>query len=329
MNKGTKLGIILCAAGVLAIGLSWVIAGGNYKKYESNNKITREKKTYTCTGNVDALIAADKDCDVIVKIADVDKPEITYYEDSDSEEVTVNETGNTLSFERRIKLERKNLFTINFGIDEYEDDTQIILPKTFKGDINLNTASGDISVTAVKAGNLIMAASSGDIYVSDVTSDYFKLNTASGEIFVKGIKVEGDGIVGSNSGDIAIEDYVSKNNLKTTTGSGETGFCNVQVKALEYTAASGEVILKDTKVDSIKGNTNSGEVTLAGLDPAKEASFNTGSGDITGSFKGAESDYSVVYTTGSGDCNLGNSTNGSIGLEFHTGSGDIEIGFRE
>ncbi len=328
MNKGTKLGIILCAAGVLVVGLSWLIAGGNYKRYESN-KIAREKKTYTCSSDIDALVAIDKDCDVIVKIADVDKPQISYYEDKDYEEVTVKETGKTLSFERKVTFNKKNFLSISFSANELQDNTEILLPRTFKGDINLGTLSGDISVISVEAGNFLLNASSGDIYVSDVKSDYITLSTLSGEIFAKGMQVAGEGVISSASGDIAVEDYESGSNLKTTTNSGETGFCNVKVKELECTAASGEVIIKDTKVDSIKSNTNSGEVTLAGLEPAKEAHFNTSSGDISGSIKGTESDYSIAYTTGSGDCNLSNSSSGNVGLEFHTGSGDIEIGFRD
>ena len=185
MNKGTKLGIILCAAGVLVVGLSWLIAGGNYKRYESN-KIAREKKTYTCSSDIDALVAIDKDCDVIVKIADVDKPQISYYEDKDYEEVTVKETGKTLSFERKVSLNKKHFLSISFSANELQDNTEILLPRTFKGDINLGTLSGDISVISVEAGNFLLNASSGDIYVSDVKSDYITLSTLSAIDFANG-----------------------------------------------------------------------------------------------------------------------------------------------
>lgn len=119
--------------------------------------------------------------------------------------------------------------------------------------------------------------------------------TVSGELSVEGIR--GPLEIQTVSGDVRLEDVQGPMRLKSVSGDVD---CRRYVGHLEGNTVSGDVTIAAARLRSSQLHTVSGDVQIEGqLDPRKEHSFKTISGDVELAL--AEADATIEYRTASGD----------------------------
>lgn len=91
-------------------------------------------------------------------------------------------------------------------------------------DITLNTTSGEIKVSEIKAGGTISASSiSGNCNIDKAVSDYAKINTTSGDVAVGSLKAE-DIKFKTISGDAKLNVTAEEAELNSTSGDIDANF---------------------------------------------------------------------------------------------------------
>ncbi|MBP5661297.1 MAG: DUF4097 family beta strand repeat protein [Lachnospiraceae bacterium] len=366
MSKSSRIALLAIGAGIILIGLGFILTRGNMKAFASKKtNAARTKYDYECTGKITAVDLEELYEGAIITTGDVKNATVTYYVYEDQDVVNVDESNGTLSFTR--KEIDKGFFKINFFNFDFESTkTVITLPKDFEGPVKAHATSGSIDINDLKNSSLDVKTSSGSSRVDNIEkTDEVSIISSSGSIKVNGITSTGDVTIisssGSNkassvkckdfssvatSGSVTAED-IECDNLSTKSSSGSVKVANATVRNnLETGASSGSVRVTESSAADIKGKTSSGSINfsntsadtayaectsggirLEGLDVAKSAEFKSNSGSVSGSLKGKESDFSIVTSTTSGSCNLKGSREGDKKLDVSTTSGSIHIKF--
>ena len=311
MKKSSAIGGILIAIGVLAIIISFAMAGCRFKNYVSEGKNSfvhtsteYKEREYTAKSDIDKLVLDGSSDAVKVVTGDVDKVEVVYYE-SETQKYDIEEDGDTLKISRK---ENQGV-QIGFWFDvDFKDHTMTVtLPESFDGEIKADYSSGAVSVKDAKLEKLSIDCTSGAINVEDVTvKGDANIKTSSGAINVNGVSSK-DFSCSATSGAVNVED-VKCDEFFTKCNSGLLRLSNIKADNIEFKATSGEIIL--SKIDAEKSI--KGECT---------------SGDIRGTIVGSEDDFSIIADTTSGSCNLNNSRSGDKTLDLEATSGDISIRF--
>lgn len=366
MSKSSRIALLAIGAGIILIGLGFILTRGNMKAFASKKaSASRTKYDYECTGKITAVDLEELYENAVITTGDVKNATVTYYVYEDQDVVNVDESNGTLSFTRE-EID-KSFFKIQFFDFDFEGTkTVITLPKDFEGPVKAHATSGSIDISDLKNSSLDVKTSSGSSRVENIEkSDEVSIISSSGSIKVNGITSTGDVTItsssGSNkacsvkckdfsstatSGSVAAEDIecdnlstksssgsvkvanaTVKNNLETTATSGSVRVTESSAQDLKSRTASGSINLGNTSADTAYAECTSGGIHLEGLDVAKSAEFKSNSGSVGGSLKGKESDFSIVTSTTSGSCNLKGSREGDKKLDVSTTSGSIHIKF--
>lgn len=99
---------------------------------------------------------------------------------------------------------------------------EIYVPETYKGSLDINSVSGDISVVKTHGYNLNISSVSGDLDLRDLDYQFLKLNTTSGDIQMNNSK--GELIISTISGDTKLENPNPSANMEINTTSGDIYF---------------------------------------------------------------------------------------------------------
>ena len=92
---------------------------------------------------------------------------------SDSPYLSMQTTGDTLLIE--VKWPKKSVLFFSSNLDLH-----ISVPKSFKGDIEYTSSSGNLEMSEMSIDNLILRSSSGDIEIQDGNKYRFGLSSVSG-----------------------------------------------------------------------------------------------------------------------------------------------------
>lgn len=217
----------------------------------------------------------------------------------------ITNTGKTLQIEDSKKLN----FCIGFCF--FRNSTyEIYVPKSYTGNITVNTTSGDIefeNLEETKLTNLKLVTTSGDIDIkSKLSTSNVKIRSTSGDIEAIALNspfIELETVSGSISNELIESNQV---HLKTVSGEIESRFLK---GATQISTVSGDVEIEKLNVtgDS-KITTTSGDIDVKmDVNSACQISASSTSGDIH---------YPKSGTI------LGSGTNS---LYFKTVSGDIDI----
>lgn len=166
--------------------------------------------------------------------------------------------------------------------------------------VNIDTASGDMSVSSLSCKKLTADGASADIELNNVDCEELSARTTSGEIELADIRAR-EVSAKSTSGDIDLRS-VRAGSLKTTTTSGEMELENVLV--------DGKMSLEST----------SGDIGLERCDAA-EFKISSTSGSVYGSLLTGKT--FIAHST-SGDIDIPRTDNGGR-CEVSTTSGDITL----
>ena len=231
-------------------------------------------------------------------------------------------------------LKRNN---ISLGSKDPIKTIEVLVPQQLADNMSIldvDSTSGIIDISEIKADKMDADAASGDVYLSNVTAKELDVDTASGNAFMTDVKVEGTLNIDSASGDAEISGYAGKADIDTASGgvratdltagdlsidtsSGDISVCGA-FKKVEFETASGEIYAELTEFpEYIDIDGASGNVTLA-LPPSGGGftlDYDSGSGDLDCGVPVMMKGSSFVY----GD--------GSCSISVDTASGDLTLKF--
>ena len=321
MNKNQKKALIIalsiCGAGVLIslcvlasvnFDLSRLSARHNVGVSKDDSETIKaehiEKDIDESGQNISLNLSS---ADVVIKPSDDEKIHISY----DNTEETYFELEST---GKKINLTQKQKSYITFGVVFFSDNkltVEVYIPADHEGNLDINGASSDISVSDMKfEGKFDINSVSGDIVLQNCEADTISTGNTSGEINISAVKttsIEASTI----SGDININEITEKTPISLETTSGKVYAENVSAQDIKAESISGGIELVKVTGNTANLSSTSGDVHLD-LADFQEIVYNSVSGSIKGTVCGSSDDY-TVYT---------DSISGSNSLSSHRGRGD-------
>ncbi|MBO4506357.1 MAG: DUF4097 family beta strand repeat protein [Lachnospiraceae bacterium] len=344
MRNSVIIGILGLIAGLILVGIGFVIVRGDWSKFNGKNAASKyEHDEYRCSGRIDELEISERAESVEIKTGNVDHPVIEYwYREDEKDRVVITEKNGKLTFKREEQKIKVSWFSMNF-----EDTTTVItLPEDYAGPVNVSATSGSIRATDVKSGsdinlsansgyltaqnvagrNISMKANSGTIKLTDSEAEgKVSIENTSGYITVESVVAGGTVTLGNNSGFIKVND-LECGDISVQNTSGGASLAKVTCEGLYAKSSSGSLKFSGVAAKSIEAENTSGGIRLDKV-AGDTIKFSCKSGSVNGSINGREDDYSIITSTNSGSSNLTNSRSGEKSLDVTTTSGSIRITF--
>lgn len=187
-----------------------------------------------------------------------------------------------------------------------ENCVTLTLPASYTGEVYVETAGGDVTLSQLAASKVRAACASGDISARNLACDeQLSLQAVSGDIYAA--------------------DCVGESLLYSTT-SGDVTLRQMQFASLRGESISGDQEASHCAFGTAELNATSGDVQLERGD-CPDLSVSTVSGDVLATVMGTHEDTRIKVETVSGLCNLKDKTNGTRSLQLSTTSGDIRVDF--
>lgn len=283
MNKGTKIALTFAACliglGLILLCISINMEGFRWDAFRSSGFDTTNTvvKTVEITDKFHSIRVEEVECDVRIFLATDGKCTVVYTDcDRFTHEIDVENQTLTVTYEQtgswadhfQFNLNTEHYVKIYLPMETLEKleitsasgDLSVSKGFTFT-DVNMTTASGDVSFSSHVSGTLSASAASGDISMSNVTAASVRAETGSGDFELNRVEISGHMALETGSGDIEL-DRVDSSTAKLETGSGD----------IEGTILSPK---------NFNADTGSGELQLPNDDPyAGLWELDTGSGDI-------------------------------------------------
>ena len=329
------LGLILLVAGV-AVFVGGMTAGG--WDFSILNTVRYTQKSYDAEGAVTSVHIEYSDASIYVEYSEtaervhIDYPVRLNERDEESAQIEITEEGGTLAVIEHVDWE-KNLFQWSLG---NSPAVRVVLPARQNIALDLYTQNGSVSLNA-----------DGEVLPS------LSLRSNNGSISVSGtLTVAEDAAFQTDNGSVKVSGVSAAGDLTLRTSNGSMRAENISADSLEARSSNGSLRLTDiAAADSLTAKTNNGAIELLGDITAKMLTVSTSAGDIAmhdgmidaqeiamttelgsieaegSAFAGAQSDYTVLVSTGLGDSNISDSVGGNRKLTLSTGTGDIRVYF--
>lgn len=211
-----------------------------------------ETKDYT-SGVIKNIKAQLISCDLRIEVDDSLSEIKTDY--PIDERIKVEQVGDTLA----IREFKKNMFMRN---NNYQ--IVISLPSNYEfNKVDITGTSCDISLggySKFKVNDLDLNSVSGDISVSSIEGEKLQINTVSGDIDINSLKFE-DIDTNSVSGDHQLEE-IKANKIQTNSVSGDLQAKNLDIPKLESQSISGDVEIIKSVIDDLYSETVSGDIDV-------------------------------------------------------------------
>lgn len=297
MRKGIKIALIVAGGMIVLGGVTLAVIGGCIHTGRIAapaldpariGEVVYQEETFSIAddGSVRVHVTTD---DVTVGVSDDALVHLSYDDTAFMEHVTMeNEKGVVLTQEV-LSQTRLPDFVRWFSEGNVRTQVSVLLPKTFRGELVVSAATGDITVSEQQPGLLALDCTTGALRVTDVTCTTAVLGTATGPLRLSDTVVDGDLTVTSTTGDATLK--------------------NVTAAALERRASTGETELTDVSAKSVFIDASTGSVHLSRLETEK-LTVNLTTGSVRGSLKGTEQDYRDA-------------------LSLHTSTGDVDIKYTD
>ncbi len=191
--------------------------------------------------------------DITVKEADTSKIEVRVY-GKDKNSVRVSNSNHILS------IDYKDVVNC-IGFCFYREDIEIIVPKNYKLDTNIESKYGDITIGSFNDGKLVIDSDSGDIDIKNISD--VKINSRYGDISIVEVKRHLD--IKSSSGDIEIDRANLLENSKINSSYGDIEIGQIGDVYVDAKTDFGDVDIKSNnryaKVNLVI-NSNSGDIEI-------------------------------------------------------------------
>lgn len=301
-----KVIIVLCI--ILAVGIAVSVTGLIiYAANGGNDMSNYEKIEKKATLNADGKIEiSGKVESVNVYATDGEQLELSYYDGKKLSHEYSDDGGNVT-----LKTSFHSWF---FGFWFHFDPDKIAIsvgvPRSFKGELDLSGATGDITVRGIEGLSELEAnVSTGAVTVENVKAEKCKLTATTGYVNVNGLTAAGDVLLKSTTGAVKAYGVTTKGLVKTEVTTGKT----------EIEADCGYFRAKST----------TGGVNMT-IKNAEEIEANCTTGSITGKIYGSEKDFDIAASTTTGSSNVSDrTTENGRKLRVTTTTGSISIKFIE
>ena len=344
------LGLILLVAGV-AVFVGGMTAGG--WDFSILNTVRYTQKSYDAEGGVTSVHIEYSNAAISVEYSEtaetvhIDYPVRLNERGEETAQIEITEKDGALTVVEHVDWQDSlfqwdiDLFQWDIDLDFGDDSARtvrVVLPAGQNIALDLYTQNGSVSLNADGEAlpSLDLHSNNGSISVSGTltVAEDAAFQTDNGSVNVSGVSAAGDLTLRTSNGSMRAE--------------------NISADSLEARSSNGSLRLTDiAAADSLTAKTNNGAIELLGDITAKMLTVSTSAGDIAmhdgmidaqeiamttelgsieaegSAFAGAQSDYTVLVSTGLGESNVSDSVGGSRKLTLSTNLGDIRIFFQK
>lgn len=329
------LGLILLVAGV-AVFVGGMTAGG--WDFSILNTVRYTQKSYDAEGGVTSVHIEYSDASIYVEYSEtaervhIDYPVRLNERDEESAQIEITEEGGTLAVIEHVDWE-KNLFQWSLG---NSPAVRVVLPAGQNIALDLYTQNGSVSLNADGEAlpSLSLRSNNGSISVSGTltVAEDAAFQTDNGSVKVSGVSAAGDLTLRTSNGSMRAEN-ISAANMQAKTSNGSLRLTDIAAAdSLTAKTNNGAIeLLGDITSKMLTVSTSAGDIAMHdGMIDAQEIAMTTELGSIEAegsAFAGAQSDYTVLVSTGLGESNVSDSVGGNRKLTLSTGTGDIRVYF--
>lgn len=331
------LGAILLVAGV-AVFVGGMTAGG--WDFSILNTVRYTQKSYDAEGAVTSVHIEYSNAAIAVEYSEtaetvhIDYPVRLNERDEESAQIEITEEGGTLAVIEHVDWE-KNLFQWSLG---NSPAVRVVLPAGQNIALDLYTQNGSISLNADGEAlpSLDLHSNNGSISASGAltVAEDATFSTSNGSVEVSGVSAAGDLTLRTSNGSVRAEN-ISADSLEARSSNGSLRLADIAAAdSLTAKTAHGSVeLFGDITAKMLTVSTSAGDIAMHdGMIDAQEIAMTTELGSIEAegsAFAGAQSDYTVLVSTGLGDSNVSDSVGGNRKLTLSTNLGDIRIFFQK
>lgn len=290
MKKLFKIFLIVGACLLFIGGGIFVVA---FAKADFNIRELSPTKTredcYEETSTVTALSIDYNVADITIVATDSEKLSVTYTCPY-NRRGDLNEITITEENGTLSMVERtKQHISLSF-FNFYDHRVRVNVPKDRVLNIQIQTDTGDINLGDGTFGKIDLDTDTGDITLGTITATEMNLSL--------------------DTGDVEFNGAITTSTLTMETDTGDVDFNSA------------------ITTDTLAIKTNTGDIDGGGVITAQSVEIETSTGDIDLTLSGAQTDYTIVAETNTGDQNIHSGGNGERKLSITCSTGDIEIDFR-
>lgn len=322
-GSGTRVGIIFIIIGVFVImgtgvlGIVFNFTG--LSDMGLSNKIDVNEYHEANLDSIKKIIIKNSSSDALIDTTTTDKVSGLLkgvVRNSDSPYLSMQTTGDTLLIE--VKWPKKSVLFFSSNLDLH-----ISVPKSFKGDIEYTSSSGNLEMSEMSIDNLILRSSSGDIEIQDVEiNNRFKLSSVSGNCKIISLSAN-NMVYQSTSGDMFFTNIIVNEDILINSTSGNSKLSEIECNKLSIDSTSGDINIEEAQLNLLSVESKSGNVTVDNLDGAVQTE--TTSGDTSLLLSNVKDN--VYIKSISGNINLYLPDNIGFTLNSKSASGNINCEF--
>ncbi len=269
------------------------------------------KKTFKVSksGSLSVSLAAG---DIHIKTWEKNEVEVLYEDDEeDYADVKIFQDGSNITVRSDSYTDFEITVPSEFNLSLNSSGGDIKVFGNIKGEIDINTAGGDIQLKDVN-GEISANTAGGDIRSGNIKGSV-TLSSSGGDIVVG--KVDGECSLNTGGGDVVVNDVLKT--LTVSTGGGNVTSGNVGNNVVITTGGG------DVSVNNISGTTvvTTGGGNISGTKITKGGTVVTGAGDVV--LKNLTGDIDV--TSGAGNVITEFTSVGNKESKIITGYGDITV----
>ena len=344
------LGLILLVAGV-AVFVGGMTAGG--WDFSILNTVRYTQKSYDAEGGVTSVHIEYSNAAISVEYSEtaetvhIDYPVRLNERDEESAQIEITEKDGALTVVEHVDWQDSlfqwdiDLFQWDIDLDFGDDSARtvrVVLPAGQNIALDLYTQNGSISLNADGEAlpSLDLHSNNGSISASGTltVAEDAAFQTDNGSVNVSGVSAAGDLTLRTSNGSVRAEN-ISADSLEARSSNGSLRLADIAAAdSLTAKTAHGSVeLLGDITAKMLTVSASAGDIAMHdGMIDAQEIAMTTELGSIEAegsAFAGAQSDYTVLVSTGLGESNVSDSVGGSRKLTLSTGTGDIRIFFQK
>lgn len=335
------LGAILLVAG-LAVFVGGMTAGG--WDLTILNTVRYTQKSYDAEGAVASVHIEYSNAAISVEYSEtaetvhIDYPVRLNERDEESAQIEITEEGGTLAVIEHVDWQ-DSLFQWDIDLDFGDDSARtvrVVLPAGQNIALDLYTQNGSVSLNADGEAlpSLSLRSNNGSISVSGTltVAEDAAFQTDNGSVKVSGVSAAGDLTLRTSNGSMRAEN-ISADSLEARSSNGSLRLTDIAAAdSLTAKTNNGAIeLLGDITAKMLTASTSAGDIAMRdGMVDAQEITMTTELGSIEAegsAFAGAQSDYTVLVSTGLGESNVSDSVGGNRKLTLSTGTGDIRVYF--
>lgn len=305
MKKSVKIAIIvaviLIAVGIVLTGAVLLMTNFNFSRLEFGGNTNYTEHSFdAAAADVTSVRVSTVDHDIRFTASKDGSVHVVFHE-NDKHYYDISTENGLLRIEQKSHMKWYDYIGFDFSPDDA--DTVIALPASALYSLEAQTVSGEIELSGISAGAVVLDSTSGDIEAKNLTAEgEIALSSISGDISFSGTGTRIS--ASSTSGEVELNGVADGALISTTSGDISA---SGQFQTLSASSTSGEIELERIQSDDIR--------------------LDTVSGEISGVVCGEETDYTIKINALSGDSRLRERSGGAKYLSVSTTSGDIDIIF--